>query len=38
LKSLVKQVPKGLEATQPDYLNKADYGKVPAYIGLVKVG
>lgn len=34
---MVQQVPKGLEVTQPDYLKKADYGKVPQYISMVKV-
>jgi len=29
-------VPKGLEITEPDYLKKADYGKVPGYLPLVK--
>jgi hypothetical protein len=30
-------VPRGLEVTEPDYLKKADYGKVPQYLSLVKV-
>jgi len=29
-------VPKGSEITEPDYLKKADYGKVPGYLPLVK--
>mmetsp|Transcript_83996 Transcript_83996/g.237768 ORF Transcript_83996/g.237768 Transcript_83996/m.237768 type:complete len:152 (-) Transcript_83996:356-811(-) len=32
----ILQVPQGLGETEPDYLAKADYGKVPEYLGQVK--
>lgn len=32
----ILQVPQGLGETEPDYLAKADYGKVPEYLSQVK--
>lgn len=32
----ILQVPQGLPEPEPDYLKKADYGKVPEYLGQVK--
>jgi len=32
----ILQVPQGLGETEPNYLAKADYGKVPDYLGQVK--